>query len=59
MRQKVWCAIQSIAAAAIDCLPEVLGVPVNDDRGEQIQPSHSEVLSLGCSIANFTLAANA
>lgn len=59
MRQKVGRAIQSIAAAACDSLTEVLGVPVNDDGGEQVQPSHSEMLSFGCSVADFALAANA
>lgn len=38
---------------------KVLGVPVNDDLGEQVQPVHSEVLALGCSITDFTLATNA
>jgi len=42
-----------------DRLAEVLGVPVNDDRGEQVQPGHSKVLALGCSITDFTLATNA
>ena len=32
------------------------GVPVNDDGGEEVQPGHSEVLALGCSITDFTLA---
>lgn len=42
-----------------DSLAKVLGVPVNDDSGEQVQPGHSEVLALGCSITDFTLATNA
>ena len=46
-------------AAAIDSLTEMLGVPVNDDGGEEVQPGHSEVLALGCSITDFTLAADA
>ena len=37
----------------------MLGVPVNDDSGEQVQPGHSEVLALGCSVTDFTLATNA
>ena len=45
--------------ACRDSLAKVLGVPVNDDRGEQVQPGHSEVLALGCSITDFTLATNA
>jgi hypothetical protein len=58
MRQKVWCAIQSIAAAAIDCLPEVLGVPVDDDGGEQVETGHAVVLSLSGAIADFALASD-
>jgi len=34
-------------------------VPVNDDGSEEVQPGHSEVLALGCSITDFTLAPNA
>lgn len=37
----------------------MLGVPVNDDSGEQVQPGHPEMLSFSCSVANFTLATNA
>jgi|TARA_R110002020_G_scaffold88883_1_gene217657 hypothetical protein len=36
----------------------VLGVPVDNDGGEQVQPGHPEMLAFGCPVANFTLAAN-
>ena len=51
--------MHSIPAAAIDSVTEMFGVPVNDDGGEEIQPGHSEVLALSCSITDFTLAPNA
>lgn len=40
-------------------MTEVLGVPINDDGGEQVQSGHTEVLAFGCSIADFALATNA
>ena len=40
-------------------MPEMLGVPINDDRGEQIEAGHAEVLPFGGSVADFALAADA
>jgi hypothetical protein len=37
----------------------MLGVPVNDDGGEQVQACHAEVLTLGCAVADFALAPDA
>ena len=51
--------VQAIMATLQHGFPKVLGVPVNDDGGEQVQPGHAEVLALGCSITDFPLAANA
>ncbi|SFA60966.1 hypothetical protein SAMN04487972_13220 [Paracoccus halophilus] len=59
VRQKVWRAVQAFASTASDGLPEMLGVPVDDDRGEEVQPGHAEVLTFGGTIADFTLAADA
>lgn len=42
-----------------DSLAKVLGVPVDDDSCEQVQPGDPEMLPFGCSIANFTLTTNA
>jgi hypothetical protein len=44
---------------ASDSLPKALDAPVNDDGSEQVQPYHPEMLPFGCSVTNFTLAANA
>lgn len=58
MGQKVWRAIQAVVAAAGDGMPEMLGVPVDDDRGKQVQPGHAEVLAFGGPVADFALAAD-
>lgn len=57
--QKVWRAIQPGATAACDGLPEMLGVPEDDDGGEQIEACNAEVLPFGCAVADFALAADA
>ena len=36
----------------------MLGVPVDDDCGEQVQSGHAEMLAFGGPIADFTLAAD-
>ena len=59
MRQQVWGAIQIGAAAIRYCVTEVFGVPVDDGGGQEVQPSHAEVLTFGCPVADFALAANA
>ena len=51
--------VQAIMATLQHGFPKVLGVPVNDDGGEQVQPGHAEVLALGCSITDLPLAASA
>ena len=40
-------------------MTNVLGVPIDDDGGQQVQASHAVVLALGGSIADFALTANA
>ena len=37
----------------------MLGIPVNDDGGEQVEACHAEVLTLSGSVADFALAADA
>ena len=37
----------------------MLGIPVDDDCGEEVQPGHAEVLAFGGAIADFALAADA
>ena len=58
MRHEVGGAVQAFASATGDGLAEMLGVPVYDNRGQQIQPGHPEVLSLAGSVADFALAAD-
>lgn len=58
MRHEVGRAVQTFAAAAGDGLPEMLGVPTDDDCGEEVQPGHAEVLAFGGAITDFTLAAD-
>jgi len=59
VRQKIRRAIHSSVAASGDGFSKMLDVPVNDDGCEQVQPGHAEVLSFGCSVADFTLASDA
>ena len=59
VRQKIGWAIQSFAFSVVDGLAEVLGVPVDDDGGEQIEACHAEVLPFGGPVADFPLAADA
>lgn len=40
-------------------MAKVLGVPIDDDRGQQVETCHAVVLTLGGSIADFALTANA
>ena len=59
MRQEAGRDVDAFAAAIGDGEAEMLGVPVDDDRGEEVQPGHAEVLAFGGAIADFTLAADA
>jgi hypothetical protein len=45
--QKMCGAVQTLTFSARYGLAEVLGVPINYDGGEQVQPCHAEVLGLG------------
>ena len=40
-------------------MTEVLGVPIDDDRGQQVETCHAVVLAFGGAIPDFALAANA
>ena len=42
-----------------DRFVEMHSIPVNDNRGEQIQPSHAVMLPFAGAVANFALAADA
>jgi hypothetical protein len=57
--QKIGRAIQSFAFSVVDRLAEILGVPVVDDGGAQIEADHTEVLAFGGAVADFTLATDA
>ena len=35
---------------------KLLGVPIDDDGGEQVQPCDAEMLALSCTVADFALA---
>lgn len=50
--------VHAIMATLQHGFPKVLDVPVNNARGEQVQPGHAEVLAWGCLITDFPLAAN-
>jgi len=59
MRQQIGRTIQSGPPPRGDGLSDVLGVPVDDDGGEQVQTGHAVVLTLGSAIPDFTLSPDA
>ena len=59
MREQSGVAIQPGPLPCGDSLTEMLGVPVDDDGGEQIETSHAVVLPLGGTVADFALAPDA
>ena len=59
MRQKIRCAVEACTATGRYSFTKVLGIPIDDDGGEQVQPCHPEMLPLGCPVANFALATSA
>ncbi len=59
MCQKLWIGVKSGAFSCRNGLPEMLGVPVDDDGGEQVQPWHAVVLTFDGPISDFTLATDA
>ena len=58
MREKVIGAVQTGALSRGYRLVQMLGVSVDDDCCEEVQPSDPLVLSLGGAVADFTLATN-
>ena len=56
MRQKVWRTVEACALPCCNCAAKMFGVPINDDRGQQVQPGHAIVLSFRGSVSDFTLA---
>lgn len=59
MREQSGVAIQPGPLPCGDSLTEMLGVPVDDDGGEQIETSHAVVLPLGGTVVDFALAPDA
>lgn len=59
MREQSGVAIQPGALPRGDGLTEVLGVPVDDDGGEQVETGHTVVLPLGGAVPDFTLSPDA
>ena len=41
-----------------DRFAEMVGIPVDDDGGEQVEPGHAVVLSLARAVADFALASD-
>lgn len=59
MRQKFGRHIKSFIPALCDRMVEMEGVPVDDDCGQQVEAGDPVMLALGCSVSDFTLAADA
>ena len=59
MREQSGIAVQPGPLPRGDGLTEVLGVPVDDDGGEQIETGHAVVLTLGRAIPDFALSPDA
>ena len=58
MRQKIGRAVEACTATGRYSLTKVLGVPIDDDGGKQVEADHAIVLALGRAIPNFTLGAD-
>ena len=59
MRQQSGVAIQPGPLPRSHGLTEMLGVPVDDDGGEQVEAGHTVVLPFGGTIPDFTLSPDA
>lgn len=59
VREQLGRTVQPIMLSLRDGVSEMLGVPVDDDCGQQVQACHAEVLTFGGAIADFALAADA
>lgn len=59
MRQKIGRAVQACTATGRYSLTKVLGVPIDNDGGKQVEASHAIVLALGRAVADFALASDA
>jgi len=53
--QELWRAVKPGAFSCRNGLPEMLGVPVDDDGRQQVQPCHAVVLTFDGPIADFAL----
>ena len=56
VRQKAWRTVETSTLSGGDGMAKVLAIPVDDDRGQQVQPGHAIVLSLRGSVSDFALA---
>jgi hypothetical protein len=59
VRQKFRRHIQSFVSPLGDRVADVDGVPVDDDRGEQVEADDPVMLPLGGAVTDFTLATDA
>ncbi len=59
MRQKVWRTVETGSLSGRNSVAKMLGVPIDDDRCQQVQPGHAVVLSFRGSVSDFTLAPDA
>ena len=59
MGQKLWGHVNALIPTLPDSMAEMEGVPVDDDRREQVQSGDPVMLPLGGSIPDFALPANA
>lgn len=59
VRQKFWRTVEAGALSGFNCLAKMFGVPINDDRGQQVKPCHAIVLSFRGSVSDFALTPDA
>ena len=59
MRQKIGRAGEACTATGRYCLTKVLGVPIDNDGGTQVEAGHAIVLALDRAVADFALASDA
>ena len=59
VRQEIWRTIQPRVLPGDDSVAEVLRVPEDDDRREEVEARHSVVLTFGSAVADFALPSDA
>ena len=58
MPEQVPWYLEAFTFALLGCTSELIGIPVDDDRCEKIEPRDPEVLGFGCPVTDFALSSD-